>query len=193
MGATATTADRILDVAEDLVQTRGYEAFSYADIADALSIRKASIHYHYPSKAELTRALAARYRVTFGARVDGLDGEFPDPTSRLMRYVRLFQEALRQGDHMCLYGMLASDSGTLPEAVRVEVNGFFSDQERWLAEVLALGRAAGEFRFDGRADTAAQALLAGLEGAMLVARSRRDVGHFATVALRLVGALTSEG
>ncbi len=191
MTATAPTADRILDIAETLVQTRGYEAFSYADIADALSIRKASIHYHFPSKAELTRAMAARYRAAFAVRLLQVEAEFPDPTRRLMRYVRLFQDALREGDHMCLYGMLASDAGTLPEAVRTEVNGFFFDQETWLARVLADGRGREEFRFEGRPDAAAAALLAGLEGAMLVARSRRDVAHFTAVTSRLVGSITS--
>ncbi len=193
MTATAPTADRILDIAEQLVQTRGYEAFSYADIADALSIRKASIHYHYPSKAELTRAVASRYRQGFAARLAHLDAEFPDATRRLMRYVRLFQEALREGDHMCLYGMLASDVATLPAPVRAEVLAFFEEQEQWLGRLLAQGRSAGEFRFDGKPEAAGSALLAGLEGAMLLARSRRDVAQFASVALRLVGALTSEG
>src|SRR5512140_3335683 len=100
------TADRILDIAEELVQTRGYEAFSYADISDALGIRKASVHHHFATKAELTRTVAARYRDAFAERLRGLDRDVPDPTRRLMRYVRLFQEALRKGDHMCLYGML---------------------------------------------------------------------------------------
>jgi TetR/AcrR family transcriptional repressor of nem operon len=188
-----TTADRILDIAEGLVQTHGYEAFSYADIADALRIRKASVHHHFPTKAELTRAVAARYRAAFAERLRGLDREFPDPTRRLMRYVRLFQDALRQGDHMCLYGMLASDSGTLPDPVRDEVLGFFADQEGWLTRVISEGRSAGEFRFEGKPAAAAAALLAGLEGAMLLARARRDVPHFASVALRLVGALTNAG
>ncbi|MEO8140764.1 MAG: TetR/AcrR family transcriptional regulator [Gemmatimonadota bacterium] len=188
-----TTADRILDVAEGLVQTRGYEAFSYADIADALQIRKASVHHHFATKAELTRAVAARYRVVFAERLRGLDKEFPDPTRRLMRYVRLFQEALRQGEHMCLYGMLASDSATLPTAVRNEVLGFFDDQEAWLTRVISAGRTAGEFRFEGKPSAAAAALLAGLEGAMLMARARRDVPQFAAVALQLVGALTNGG
>jgi TetR/AcrR family transcriptional repressor of nem operon len=190
---TSTTANRILDIAEELVQSRGYEAFSYADIANALKIRKASIHYHFPSKGELTRALAERYRSAFAAKLGELDRQQPDPTRRLMRYVRLFQDALRQGDHMCLYGMLASDSATLPEAVREEVNRFFAEQEAWLTRLLSEGRQAGELRFEGKPEDAAAALLAGLEGAMLVARSRKDVGYFAGVALRLAGALTSEG
>lgn len=189
--AAPTTAGRILDLAEGLIQRRGYEAYSYADIADALQIRKASIHYHFQSKGELTRAVAARYRAAFAATLNGLQSECPDPSTRLMRYVRLFRDALRDGDHMCLYGMLASDSATLPEPVRAEVNGFFDDQEAWLTALLREGRTAGVFEFEGKAEDAAGALLAGLEGAMLVARSRRDVKYFAAVALRLVGALTS--
>jgi TetR/AcrR family transcriptional repressor of nem operon len=189
----AATASRILDIAEGLVQTRGYEAFSYADIAAVLNIRKASIHYHFASKADLTQALATRYRTAFAARLSELEEEYPDPTRRLMRYVRLFQDALHEGDHMCLYGMLASDATTLPEAVREEVNRFFADQEVWLTRLLLEGRQAGEFQFEGKPEVAAAALLAGLEGAMLVARAKRSVGHFAGIALRLVGALTSGG
>lgn len=187
------TADRILDVAEGLVQTRGYEAFSYADISTVLGIRKASVHHHFASKAELTRAVAARYRRAFAARLQALDADFPDPTRRLMRYVRLFQEALHDGDHMCLAGMLASNTATLPGPVQAEVLGFFADQEAWLTGVITAGRSAGEFQFDGKPAVTAAALLAGLEGAMLVARVRGDVKHFAGVALRLAGALTSGG
>lgn len=189
----SATADRILDLAEGLIQTRGYEAFSYADISAPLNIRNASIHYHFPSKGDLARAVAARYRAAFAAKLARLEAEHPDPTRRLMRYVRLFQDALRDGDHMCLYGMLASDVATLPAPVRAEVLAFFEEQEQWLGRLLAQGRSAGEFRFDGKPEAAGSALLAGLEGAMLLARSRRDVAQFASVALRLVGALTSEG
>lgn len=187
------TADRILDIAEELVQTRGYEAFSYADISDALGIRKASVHHHFATKAELTQRVAARYRGAFAERLQALDGEFPDPTRRLMRYVRLFQDGLGEGDHMCLYGMLASNTATLPSAVRDEVLGFFADQEAWLTGVITAGRAAGEFHFDGKPAATAAALFAGLEGAMLIARARGDVGYFAGVALRLVGSLTTGG
>lgn len=185
------TADLIMDLAETLVQTRGYDGFSYADIADELRIRKASIHYHFPSKGELTRAVTARYRAAFSERLAALEGEYADPTRRLMRYVRFFQDALREGDHMCLCGMLASSHRTLPAGVQAEVDGFFADQTSWLGRILRDGRQAGEFRFEGKPEATAETLLAGLEGAMLVARARRDVAHFARIALRLVGALTT--
>jgi len=63
----ADTAERILDTAQALAQVRGYNGFSYADISAELAITKPSIHYHFPSKAELAEALIARYRQRFAA------------------------------------------------------------------------------------------------------------------------------
>jgi TetR/AcrR family transcriptional repressor of nem operon len=80
----------------------------------------------------------------------------------------------------------------LPEAARAEVNGFFSDQERWVGELLTAGRAAGQLTFEGRPSGVAAALIAGLEGAVLVARARRDPTQFSKVGLRLVQSLTGK-
>ena len=55
------TANLILDVAEQLVQVRGFNAFSYADVAGELELTNAALHYHFPSKSELGEALIARY------------------------------------------------------------------------------------------------------------------------------------
>jgi TetR/AcrR family transcriptional repressor of nem operon len=190
MPGPPSTAERILETAEGLIQARGYGAFSYADIAVALDIRKASIHYHFPSKGDLARAVVARYRLRFGAQLTALETDFPDPTRRLMRYLRLFQEILGDGDRMCLAGMLASDAASLPDAARAEVNGFFADQEQWLGQLLSDGRAAGQLTFEGRPAGVAAALIAGFEGALLVARARRDAALFSKVGLRLVQSLT---
>jgi len=66
-----TTADRILDSAQTLVQVRGYNGFSYADISAELSITKPSIHHHFPTKAALAEALIARYRERFAVARKG--------------------------------------------------------------------------------------------------------------------------
>ena len=60
------TAEKILDLAEMLMQTRGYSAFSYQDISDVVGIRKASIHYHFESKTDLGVAVIDRYTNRFG-------------------------------------------------------------------------------------------------------------------------------
>src|ERR1043166_1832386 len=68
----SATAEQILDLAETLIQTRSYSAFSYQDISDALGLTKASIHYHFPSKAELGVAVIDRYAARFSAALAAL-------------------------------------------------------------------------------------------------------------------------
>src|SRR5271168_5491364 len=83
--APTPAATAILDVAERLAQTRGYNGFSYADIAAELGVTKASLHYHFPSKAELGRALIVRYHGLFGAALDSIDGQTKSPHEKLKR------------------------------------------------------------------------------------------------------------
>ena len=64
----APASERILDIAERLAQTRGFNGFSYADIAEELAVTKASLHYHFRSKADLGQALIVRYPLVFGGK-----------------------------------------------------------------------------------------------------------------------------
>jgi TetR/AcrR family transcriptional regulator, transcriptional repressor for nem operon len=111
--APTAAATAILDVAEALAQTRGYNGFSYADIAVKLGVTKASLHYHFPSKAELGQALIERYRRLFGAALEAIDQQIPDPRRKLRRYVDLYISVL-SNERMCLCGMLAAEYATLP-------------------------------------------------------------------------------
>jgi TetR/AcrR family transcriptional repressor of nem operon len=109
-------ATAILDVAEQLAQTRGYNGFSYADIAAQLGVTKASLHYHFPSKAELGRALIQRYHRLFGAALEAIAGRNP-PQEKLKQYVGLYDSVL-SNERMCLCGMLAAEYATLPPPTR---------------------------------------------------------------------------
>jgi TetR/AcrR family transcriptional regulator, transcriptional repressor for nem operon len=182
-----TTRDHVLDVAERLAQTRGFNGFSYADIAAELGITKASLHYHYPTKTDLGCALIDRYGQRFGAAL-GQIGATGLPASRqLAQYVELYAGVLRS-DRLCLCGMLAAEYSTLPEPMQRAIRGFFEGNEAWLARLLESGRQAGELTFDGSATEAANALTCTLEGAMLLARSYGDPARFETAASRLLRA-----
>lgn len=183
------TADRILDLAQSLAQTRGYNGFSYADIAEGLGIRKASIHYHFPKKSDLACALLVRYRTQSASLLARIDSEATDAALKLRRYVALEEEMLAECARICLCGMFASDVLTLPDSAREEINGFFKDTETWLAGVLQEGRAQGTFHFSTPADEEAQLIAAGLQGALLIARSRRDPDHLGRVAVRMLASL----
>src|ERR1022692_2644720 len=101
---TASTAERTLEVAERLVQVRGFNGFSYADVASELDINKASLHYHFPGKAELGEALIARYSARFASALKRIDRERPDARAKLDGYVSIYSGVLR-GNRMCLCGI----------------------------------------------------------------------------------------
>src|SRR5471032_2089217 len=179
--APTAAARAILDAAEGLAQTRGYNGFSYADVATQLGVTKASLHYHFPSKAELGRALIERYRVLFGAALEAIDQQIQDPRKKLRRYVDLYNSVLIN-ERMCLCGMLAAEYATLPALMQKGLTMFFDSNERWLTAVLEGGLRSGIFQFDESANQRARVLLSALEGAMLVARSYGDPRRFQAAA-----------
>ena len=185
------TATRILDVAERLVQARGFNGFSYADVAEELGISKAALHYHFPGKAELGEALMERYAARFADALVEVDAREPNAHAKLQAYARLYADVF-QDERMCLCGMLAADYATLPDPMRRSVVRFFDDNEVWLAHVLDEGREAGTLRFTGSAREVARTIVSGLEGAMLVARPYGDAARFRTIADLLIDGLAAE-
>jgi TetR/AcrR family transcriptional repressor of nem operon len=188
MAETPGTSQRILDIAEHLVQTRGFNGFSYAHIAEAMHVTKASLHYHFPAKSDLGRRLIARYEEKFLAALARIDREADDPREKLRRYVAIYAGVVRE-NRMCLCGMLAAEYGTLPEAMRGEMRHFFDENERWLVGVLKAGRRAGALAFKGSPSEAARALLGSLEGAMMIARSYGQPARFDSVSKGLLAGL----
>ncbi|WP_421733518.1 TetR/AcrR family transcriptional regulator [Cellulomonas sp.] len=185
---TADTRTRILDVAERLVQTRGFNGFSYADVAAELGIATPSLHYHFATKADLGEALIRRYAARFAAALVSI-ADRPDDSRRMLdAYVALYTDVLRD-QRMCLCGMLAAEYPTLPAPMRTAVTAFY-DNEAWLEQVLDAGREQGVLRLTGPSDEAARIIVGGLEGAMLVARSHGDPVRFETAAGRLLADVT---
>ena len=184
----ADTATRILESAERLVQSRGFNGFSYADVAAELGITKASLHYHFASKAELGQALVERYAARFATALGEIESDGGDAPAKLGAYARIYADVLRK-NRMCLCGMLASDYDTLPGPMREVVIRFFDENEAWLADVLEQGQAEGSLRLGDSAREASRALVGGLEGAMLVARPYGEVARFEAAATRLLASL----
>jgi len=179
------TAQRILDIAERLMQVRGYNGFSYADIAEAMRLTKASLHYHFPSKAELGRRLMERYTENFLAALARIDESGADAREKLSRYVSIYADVLAN-KRMCLCGMLAAEYATLPKSVKGEVTRFFGANETWLAGVLEEGKRRDGLKFGDPPIETARTIAASLEGAMMLARTYDDVERFNRAARRLL-------
>lgn len=186
------TSQQILDVAQDLVQTRGFNAFSYGDIAKALKMTSASLHYHFPSKADLGKSLIARYEDRFLQELYTIDAGGGTMTNRFRAFVDIYADVLAN-NHMCLCGMLAAEFETLPQTMQSALDHYFEATEIWLETVLEQGKRDGQFSFDDPALEVAQFAIATLEGAMILARSHGTHDRFRTAAKRLITGLTRSG
>jgi len=171
------TADRILDSAQAMMQTRGYHDVSYRDIADEIGIKTASIHYHFPSKTDLGVALTARYRERFFDDLAHTVKREKSALHALKGFAALFRQVMAD-NHFCLCGALGSEVGGLPTAVVDEVASFFAACEDWLAESFASGRANGALGFTGSPKVQASVFLSLMEGALLTSRSLGGLKRF---------------
>lgn len=175
------TRERVMDAAQGLIQGRGYTGCSIKDVAEAVGLRTATIHHHFPTKGDLGAAVARRYREAIKARLGEIVARDASPAGRLLGLAGIFRSVLETENRLCLCAALGAEADTLPPQVRAEVEAYFEDAETWLSAVFSdLGATAPRAR--------ARAYLSILEGAMLVARARRDIAWFdATVAGYLAG------
>lgn len=182
MGNIPTTYDDILACARSLIVAGGYNGFSYADIAKVVGIRNASIHHHFPTKADLVRTLVARYREEAAAGLAELACHVPDPAGQLQAYLGYWQGCIADGSApICVCALLASQIPILPAEVAVQVQGHFRTLSDWLAGVLTRGAQQGVLRLAGPAEAEAELLLAAVHGAMLSARAHGDAAMFGVV------------
>ena len=186
------TRRELLNLAETLVRTRGYNGFSYRDLAEQIGIKTASIHYHFPAKSDLGEALIENEREVFARNLAQLDAAEKDPRRRLERFIELFQASTIGCDNrMCLGAMLAVEQETLPDAVGQAVRRLFADNEAWIAKLLEEGRKKRQFRFKGSAEAVARSLFSSLEGALLLARAFRDIRRFEATTRWIIETLTA--
>lgn len=185
------TLDHILDTAQLLVQTLGYNAFSYADISKEVGIRKASIHYHFPNKADLGEALVARYHDKFTAALMQIDELTQNDLEKLRKFTMLYKAGPMQDFRLCLGVMYSTDYITLPEKVQDRLTSYFTVNLIWLEQVMNHGLKAGTLTFKGTAETQAHKFLAALQGAQLLARSFKDIEKFDEIAEELITALAN--
>jgi len=177
-----TTRAALLDVAQELSQTRGLNAFSFKDLAKGVGISTASVHHHFATKEDLAREVMVGYRDTFRAALESIDGGTRSPRRKLERFAGIFRGTLRDGNRLCLCGMLATEYATLPASVKAEVRAFYNEVEDWLRQVLESGHDAAVFTFDSPTTVVARTFLSTLEGAMIAARTFGDERRLASAA-----------
>ena len=151
--------------------------------------KSASIHYHFPTKGELGRSVAARYCDRFDQALQSIREDAATAGEQLEAYVALFRDTLVERDRLCMCGMLAGELKTVPPEVKGEVARFFTAQQQWLSQVIQAGIDNKEIAASEEALSWATMFVASLEGAMLVARGLDDFQYFDVVSKKLLDQL----
>ena len=166
------TAERILKTAQALMIERGYSAFSYADISEAVEIKKPSIHHHFPTKAGLAAAVLKAHREKAGRRnrttrpADRKPLETPSCLCPVLGgvYSRTYSPLLRCGAHGSGASVIAGGSASRSAPA-------FQGVGRLARTNPEGGREDGCIKLQDSAATEAQTLMAVVHGAMLSARA----------------------
>jgi TetR/AcrR family transcriptional regulator, transcriptional repressor for nem operon len=184
------TDQRILETARMLVQTKGFNGFSYADLSAALGITKASIHYHFPTKAALTLEVVRQYRRLFRAGIVRAEAQTQDVRALLNAFFA-FHQGLAQQDRLCVCLMLASETDSLEPEINAEVQAYFAESLDWLSSVLETGRGSGRFVFVGEASGLAMQIQAAVEGALVLSRAAKQPDRVRVVCEGVMASISS--
>ena len=188
--ANASTTERIVDAGRQLIATRGYNGFSFADVAEAVGIRKASVHHHFPAKSDLALAVVEQSRSAILARAAEFDEGGLGAVEALRGYTDYWERCVGDGSaSFCLAAVLAAEAPSLPPAVAAAVRAHFRDLATWLGAVLAQGRRQGAFAFEGPPEGQAERFMAAVYGAMLAARVFGEPERFQRMVRAAVGQL----
>ena len=170
MTQATSTRDQIIDQAFQLMLQRGLHGFSYRDISEPMGVKNAAIHYHFPNKMDLIKAL-----------IDENHQVLRRSTSEFMAYggpampqlEGLFAFTMNQcqcGRPICMVGALAIDYDELNDDIKKANDNFMKDSVNWLTKVMDIGREQEEFHFNGDPMSKAVSILAMIQGARQMAR-----------------------
>lgn len=182
------TRTKILNAAQDLIQRRGLNAMSFQDLSDAVGIRKASVHHHFATKAEMVHALLERYQIEFQNAVCKVLDSKASGKTKLKRYCNLFLQTLEEGEHDkgCLCGMLVAELYSLEKEEAALVRKFFRSNIDSLQAIIDQGVADGTLS----ANSSPHIVLATLEGGLLTARCDGGPQKFAMMIGQLLKLLS---
>ncbi|HXT51357.1 MAG TPA: TetR/AcrR family transcriptional regulator [Thermoanaerobaculia bacterium] len=188
----AETRERILHLAKDILLRRSFHSFSYQDLADGIGIRKASIHYHFPSKEDLGVALIERIGAAMKRFAVELSETHRPPEERLTAFFRVMRGLLDEGNKICVFGVLGAEFNALPPRMQVAYAELLEAQQKWLARVLERGRERGVFAFAGTPDEEALIVSSTVQGALQIARASRHPERFDAVVAALEARLRAQ-
>src|ERR1041384_3442259 len=171
----------ILNMAEALLQDKGFNGFSYAHIASELGVKNAAIHYHFPTKEALGIAVVRRYRDRFQLWINNSRIRDLPPEKKLDWFFSIYTNMRADKGKVCLVGSMEAEFYSIPEGLQVEVEALHKEMLAWLQTTLQEGREMGVFHFNGQPASKAALILSSLQGALQMARALGTSKFYAVV------------
>ncbi|ASS49487.1 MAG: TetR family transcriptional regulator [Candidatus Fluviicola riflensis] len=139
-----TTREIIIDTADQLIRSNGFNAFSFKDISNKIGIKTASIHYHFPTKSDLGVATINEHIQRF----EHLKKEFANksPLQKLNGFLSIYSQ-IKSENKVCLVGSLATDLNTVDDSIKIELKKFAELVLLWVTEILTEGEKQKVFEF----------------------------------------------
>jgi TetR/AcrR family transcriptional repressor of nem operon len=165
---TPTVREQLVEHALVLIGRRGFNGFSYRDLAELVGVKTSSIHYYFPSKDDLVLEAVREYGVRKQARLRAIDTSLP-----CAEQARQYLAPLRAGagtDQACLVGMLSADVLVLPDAVRSAMQDFIRFNEQWLARLFEQAAARRKAPYPVPPRQLAQVVFGALQNGLISAR-----------------------
>jgi len=172
--------EQILEVATRLMALRGYHRTALDDVLQESGAGKGNFYHYFRSKEDLGYAILDRLLEGFETRT--LAPIFADRTRDPLDQVEAFLDEVLATQRArncvggCPLGNLATELADAHEGFRQRLADGFERWRQYLAAALARAQAVGAITQDVEPTTLARFLVAGIEGAILLAKVQKDIG-----------------
>lgn len=168
---TTNTRDKIIELAQESIATRGYSAMSFRELAAELGIKSASVHYYFPTKTHLGVEVARTYRGRLEEALHQIAEQYSNPKKALKQLVAIYRHEAETSQRMTVCTMLAAEIKNLPTEIQQEMQAFYDLNLGWIEARLVDSGAKQP------AEKARQ-IFALLQGGLMGAKSQNDPAYF---------------
>ena len=166
------TKIRAIREAKGLIQSFGFNGFSFQHVADLLGIKKPSLFDHFKSKEELGVALVENYVETFTIWMETVEPF--GPKEKIGALFDLFYKFAKDQNRVCMAMALSADYNSLPKSMQKHLKGMIEIRHKWMIDVLAEGQKKKVFRNDFKSTELAQLIVSAGWGAQTLSRAYTD-------------------
>lgn len=178
---TTNTRDKILELAQEAIASRGYSAFSFRELAAELGIKSASIHYHFPTKTHLGVAVARAWRERLAMALNHIAVNSANPKQALEAWIGIYRQEASVSQRMTVCTMLAAEINNLPHEIQQEMSAFYALNLGWIEARLAEMGLDNDIKQDK-----SRQLFALLQGGLIGAKGQNDLAYFDVVAKAVI-------